>query len=194
MLTKNVIRDTNELVGKAGDTTYPAKYVNYNTFIPKGSMFYRSAVVTWDKMPDSAWADVSEDYSLISLKVNSNTTYGNSIFPGDKIDLYYQNVNEEGKVFVGPLITGITVLAVKDVNGNHIFKRSAEQKDAAALIFAVKNDEFLFLKAAFYVSGSNVIPVPRNINYNPEMDSVIGKNDEYIYNFISKRIKISTEG
>lgn len=189
MLTRNVITNVNDLVG---NSTTPAKYVNYNTFIPEGSLFYTTAVTTWDHMPDSAWADIEEGNTLFSLSVNSATTYGNSIYPGDKIDLYYQNTSNDGKFFMGPLVTGITVLAVKDSNGNHIFKRSAEQQDAAALIFSVENKQFLFMKAAQYISGGTIVPVPRNAQYNPEdKKSIIDQDTNYITNYIKTRTKVS---
>ena len=122
-------------------------------------------------MPDSAWADIQEGYTIFSLSVSPTSTFGNSIYPGDKIDLYYQNtimVGKESKTFLGPLIEGIEVLAVKESNGSHIFKKSAEQKNAAALIFAVPDDMFSVVKRAFYIPSGTIIPVPRNATYNAE--------------------------
>jgi len=159
MITDNVIVNVNDLLN--------GKYVNYNTFIPEGGMFYRSAVVTWKEMPDSAWADIEEGYTIFSLPVDTKTTYGNSIFPDDSIDLYYQNTMD-GKIFLAPLIEGIKVLAVKDSNGAHIFKKSSEQRNAAALIFALPDEMYSVITRASFISGGVIIPVPRNANYSPE--------------------------
>ena len=191
MLSENVIRDSSELIG---DENNPAKYVNYNTFIPEGSMFYSSAVTTWNNMPDSAWSDLEEGYTVFSLPVNAITTNGNSIYPGDRIDLYFKGIelNEKGRYFIGPLLNGITVLAVKDEYGNHIFKRTAEQKDTNELIFAVENDKFLFLKRAQSVEGE-IIPVQRNKKYSDEDNSSIEKASDYIVNYINANSKISTD-
>ena len=71
-VTKNVIRDTKDI---------EKKYVNYNTKIPKGSFFYTNAVVDWSVMPDSAWSEISDEYTVVSLPVNNKTTYVNSIYP-----------------------------------------------------------------------------------------------------------------
>ena len=76
LITDNVVTNTNDLLNH---------YVDYNTFIPEGSLFYKSAVVEWSSMPDSAWSNISNDNTIVSLPVNSTTTYGNSIFPGDKL-------------------------------------------------------------------------------------------------------------
>lgn len=187
MITGNVILNKNDLLGK---------YINYNTFVPEGGMFYRSAVVDWNQMPDSAWADIQEGYTIFSLKVTSTSTFGNSIYPGDKIDLYYQNVLN-GKIFLGPLIEGIEVLAVKDENGSHIFKKSSEQKNAAALIFAVPDDMFSIIKRAYYISGGTILPVPRNATYNAETTlgnekilSFIESNSQYLEPDIIEKIDV----
>lgn len=158
MVTDNVIRSENNVIGK---------YANYNTFIPAGSLFYTSSVVTWDTMPDSAWSNIPEGYTIVSFPVSEQTTYGNSIFPGDKIDIYYSSY-DSGKLVYGKLIEGIEILAVKDSQGNHIFKKSASQTNAAALIFAVPEELHLLFRKAYATSGAqSLIPIPRNANYNP---------------------------
>lgn len=157
MVTETVITDKKQLIGK---------YVNYNTYIPAGSLFYSPEVVTWDKMPDSAWSKINNDYTIFSFPVTDDTTYGNSIFPGDKIDLYYYAwVN--GKLSYEKLIEGIEVLAVKDSSGKHIFKKSDEQRSAAALIFAVPEELHILLRQATMIRNNQLVPVPRGANYNP---------------------------
>lgn len=174
MITSNVITNKENIIGK---------YVNYNTFIPEGSLFYDSAVVTWASMPDSTWSDIPEGDTIVSLAVNSQSTYGNSIYPGDKIDLYYQGSIGDNK-FYGKLIEGITVLAVKDERGNHIFKKSADQNNAAALIFAVNEDMHLLLRKAIYLNGS-VVPVPRNATYDAKT-SIYKENTSAIVAYINR--------
>lgn len=158
MLSNTVIRDKNSIIGK---------YVNYNTYIPAGSAFYSTAIIDWKQMPDSAWSSIPTGETVFSLPVNTATTYGNSIFPGDKIDLYYQTTDDSGQLVIGKLIEGITILAVKDSDGSHIFKKSASQKDASALIFSVSEEYHILLRQAMYLSGT-LIPVPRNSKYNKE--------------------------
>ena len=155
MVTSNVVRNINSIIGK---------YVNYNTVIPSGSLFYTSVLVDWENMPDSAWSNIETGNTIVSLAVNVNTTYGNSIFPGDKIDLYFKSFDADGKLVLGKLIEGIQVLAVKDEAGAHIFKKGPEQRQASALIFSVTEDMHLLLRKAMYLDGE-IIPVPRNASY-----------------------------
>ena len=140
------------------------------------------------------WKDIPDCSTIVSLPVNTNTTYGNSIYPGDKIDLFYKAYDDKENLFIGKLIEGIKVLAVKDANGNHIFNKTANQATAVALIFAVsdvfrdpetnevKNLHLLFRNAQY--AGGEIIPVPRRINYDNET-TVASK---YIENYINSNM------
>lgn len=182
MVSDNTIKYANEIVGK---------YANYNTVIPKGSVFYSSTIVTWEQMPDSAWANIPTGYTVVSLSVNTETTYGNSIFPGNYIDLYYSTYDETGKLLLGKLIKSIEVLAVKDASGNHVFENSGELKAPNSLIFAVPESMHLLLRKASYLNGE-IIPVPRNKEYslNPEATEV---SSEYLQNYILSQTVILPE-
>lgn len=177
MTSKNVIREKSNIIDR---------YVNYNTFIPEGSMFYENAVVDWKSMPDSTWAEINNDNTIVSISAKDDaiSSFGNSIYPGDTIDLYYQNTNDN-KLFIGKLIEGIKVLAVKDANGEHIFKKSSQQTAAAALIFSVPEELHLLLRRAQLVGG-HIIPVPRNASYSNEEEHAVVASD-YIKNFINSR-------
>ena len=160
MVTSTVVTNKQKIVGK---------FVNYNTYIPAGSLFYSNMLVEWKDMPDSTWADIPDDHTVVSLAVGGESTYGNSIFPGDYIDLYYKTQVDNNKLVFGKLIEGIRVLAVKDSNGKHIFKKGAGQRQAVALIFSVPEDLHLLFRQAIFISGDDsIVPVPRNANYTAD--------------------------
>ena len=175
MVTEGVIRDKQQVIGK---------YVNYNTFIPAGSLFYTSSVITWDQMPDSAWSDIADGTTIVYLSATSTTT-GSFIYPGDKIDLYFKTT-DNGKLVYGKLIEGIKVLAVKDSTGAHIFKKTAAQKDFATLIFSLSEDLHLLLRKASYVSGE-IIPVTRNQDYCKNKDCT-KVTSAYLRNLIESQV------
>ena len=58
------------------------KYVSNKAVIPQNGLFYNNTVVEWDDMPSSEFEDIPDCYTVYALRVNSETTYGNSIFPG----------------------------------------------------------------------------------------------------------------
>ena len=171
----NIVQNNAAVVGK---------YVTYGAIIPMNSLFYSELLIDKDKMPDSAFADIPDGYTVYSLSVDLHSTYGNSIFPDNYIDLYIKAM-EDDKVIFGKMIESIKVLAVKDSEGRHVFETATETRQPAELLFAVPNNMYSLLMKAGYVTTGNIeiIPVPRNASYsaNPGDTQV---SSEYIQEFI----------
>lgn len=148
-----VITDRNKIIGK---------YSNYNTVIPQGSMFYNDTVVDGSVLPDSAFVKLADGEVPYNFPVNIDTTYGNSIFPDSKIDIYMKALNEDGVLMVGKLIENITVLAVKDSQGRHVFEDSSDERTPAYLIFGLQPELNILLRKASYMSKFSTVlfPVP----------------------------------
>lgn len=183
MVSTNVIRINADIIGK---------YSNYNTLIPQGSMFYRTALAEWKEMPDSAFADIPDGYTVVSLGVNYDTTFGNSIFPGNFIDLYFRS-SENSLVLFGKFIESIKVLAVKDSSGKNVFENSENLGTPSALLFAVPEDLHLLLRKATYI-GAEIVPVPRNKSYCADGLCETEVSSEYIREFvIAKTVIIPDE-
>lgn len=173
----DVIKDTRNLTGK---------YVTTGTSIPKGAMFYTSQVVEKEELPNSIFDEIPDGYTIYQLRVNNQTTYANTIFPGDKIDLWL-SVNQDGLIYFGEFIRGIEVLAVRDQDGQNVFDVSSGNTPAW-LLFAVPTDMYRYLKVAEYISSMTVTPVPRNKAYNTESGSTEITNDQ-LKSMISDRIQ-----
>ena len=144
-------------------------YVNYDTVIPEGGLFYKSQLVEKDKIPDTAFDDIDEGATIFSLSVNSHSTYGNSIMPGNFIDLYLKATDDNGK-----FIESIKVLSVRDSSGNDVFADSQTERSSGELLFAVKDNLFMLLSEASFVGGIEIVPVPRNAQYRNEGDTENG--------------------
>lgn len=149
-------------------------YVNYDTVIPEGGLFYKSQLVTKEDIPDTAFDDIPEGATVFSLSVDSHSTYGNSIMPGNFIDLYLKATDDNGKVIFGKFIESIKVLSVRDSSGNDVFADSQVQRSSGELLFAVKDDLFMLLSEASFVGGIDIVPVPRNAAYRNEGDTENG--------------------
>ncbi len=173
--SNNIVQSQSEVIGK---------YVSYGTTIPMNSLFYRELLVTADEMPDSAFAEIPDGYTIYSLSVNLHTTYGNSIYPDNYIDLYIKAM-EDGRVIFGKFIESIKVLAVKDSQGRHVFETASETRQPAELLFAVPNSMYALLMKAGYVTTGNIeiIPVPRNASYSANPGDTL-VSSEYIQEFI----------
>lgn len=147
------------------------KYASSDSIIPEGSLFYKRLIVTKDQLPDSIIYDYPSGYVLYYLSVNTETTYGNSIAPGNYIDLYLkaQEATTEGsdivttdKIMVGKLLENIKVLAVQDANGNNVFANLDEKGTPSTIIFAVPSEYYILLMKSKYLRSvdTTLIPVP----------------------------------
>lgn len=153
LLQNNLILSSSLVVGK---------YTDYNTVIPAGSLFYKDVLIDKDQLPDAAFVKVKEGDVVYNFPVTMESTYGNSIFPGNKIDIYMKAINEAGQIMVGKLIENIEIIDVKDSNGQHVFENTEERRIPATLIFGVPPEINILLRKASYMSNFSVelFPVP----------------------------------
>ena len=172
------------------------KYVTNTAVIPQNSIFYGGMIVEWEKLPTSLYHDIPVDNALVALEVDMETTYGNSIYPGNYIDLYYvgqMDVNADGekltnnqtKLSVGKFIESIKVLSVVASDGTSVFEKIGSPKQPSYLIFSVPEDYHLLLRKADYL-GEQIFPVPRNAEYskNPKETAIVNAT---IKNYIEEK-------
>lgn len=146
------------LVGKyyTNGRNIVGKYSNYNTIIAKGSIFYNDLVISKEDLPDSAFQNVPEGYTLINYPVTISSTYANSMAPGSYINIYYKSLNDDGEVMFGKFISNIEVLDIKDSSGRHVFENSEETRTPAYMLFAVPEETHLLLRKALYLNEYDV--------------------------------------
>lgn len=181
----NVIKSQAQIIGK---------YSNINTIIPQGSMFYSEALISEDELPDSTYTQVKEGEVPYNFSVNMETTYGNSIAPGDKIDLYMKAVTDDGQVMVGKFIENVEVLAVKDSSGKDVFENTDEGRTPAYIIFGVEEELHILLRKAEFMTTNDieVFPVPHGGAVDESGKTKV--STEYLREFInSKTVNIPTD-
>lgn len=152
----SVITSTSQLVGR---------YVKNETSIKEGAMFYTSQVVDREDLKEREQEDLPNGYTLYWLKVDNTSTYANSIYPGDKIDLWLR-ASLDGQIVYDEFITSIDVVSVKDSNGQNVFDGN-EVRTPAWLSFAVPTEMFEYLSWIGYLNW-DLYPVPRNKLYTIE--------------------------
>ncbi len=174
----NLITQQNQLV----NTTSPL-CVTYGTSVPQGSFFYSEQVVSCSSMPNSILDDMPDGYTVFSMSVDIHTTYGNSMYPGDYIDLYVRMNSSDNRIIFGRLIESIEIRDVRDNQGVSVFLTS-DANTPAELLFAVPDDLFWLLNVATEISGLELVPVPRNASYtsNPGETQV---SSEYLRQLIT---------
>ena len=163
----NIIRSKDKIVGR---------YSNYNTLIPEGSMFYDTTVINKEDLPDAAFVNIPAGQVAYNFPVTMESTYGNSIYPGNKIDIYMKINNENGDVMVGRLFKNITVAAVKDSSGANVFEVSDNSRTPSFIIFGLTCEYYNLLKKASYLDAYSVelYPVPSGTNTsNTELETTV---------------------
>lgn len=177
----------------SSSTLIVGKYSNYNTIIPSGSLFYTDAVINERDLPDSAFSNIPTGYTVYNFPVTMNTTYGNSMYPGNYINLYFKAVDDTGKIIFGKLISNIEVLDVKDSSGKHVFENTGEARTPSSIIFAVPENIHLLIRKAMYLTkvSAELIPVP-NTETLTEQD-VVEVSSATIQEFILSKTQLLSE-
>lgn len=176
----NVITNANDIINK---------YTNVNASIPAGSLIYQSQIVRQEELPDSFLIDIEEGYVPYNFDVDIKSTYGNSIYPGNYVDVYFKGI-QDGKLMVGRLLENVKVLAVKDSSGRHVFETNDSDRTPSQIIFAVTPEIHLLLRKAEYINGVEIILVPNNTSLkleDSEEEVAINVKSETIKNYIEER-------
>lgn len=188
MLSGEVITNMGEIVDK---------YVAADTVIPKGSLFYKRSVVEKEQLPANIILDYPKGYVLYNLAVNTESTYGNSVYPGNYIDIYLKAVYKkdpnskeidanDDRVMYGKLISNIQVLAVKDASGQAVFQNIDEGRTPAMVVFAVPEEMYILLCKAremrTYDTSLNLVPTNESLKDEP---ADLAVSSEYLKDWIN---------
>ena len=173
MLEGDVITNMGEIVDK---------YSAADVVIPKGSLFYKRAVVEKEQLPANIILQYPKGYVLYNLSVDTASTYGNSVYPGNYIDIYLKAVNkidekngaaltpDADKIMLGKLLANIEVLAVKESSGKAVFQNIDANRSPAMVVFALPEEYYILLKKAEYMRtyDTSLILVPTNESLKDE--------------------------
>ena len=195
MIKGSPYMNVNQIIGK---------YVNIESTIPKGSLFYAGSIVNLSDLPDAVIYEYPDGHVLVNMDVNTSTTYGNMIYPGNYVDMYLKvvnNIDEDetsditDKIMIGKLIENIKVLAVLDSSGNDVFNDLNNIGTPAQLIFAVPEEYHILLRKAMYLRSysATLIPVPTNESLKDEPGNVAISNED-LKDFINKVTVWTGEG
>ena len=179
-------------------------YSNADSVIPEGSLFYTRSVVSREQLPGSIILDYPRGYVLYNLDVDMASTYSNSIYPGNYIDIYLkvQNVVDpnnpaasgDDRIMVGKLLENVKVIAVYDSDGNNVFANLDEKTVPAQIIFAVPEEYHILLRKASFLRAyeSEIIPVPTAESLEDEPGDV-NLSSEDLKNFINNVTAMTEE-
>ena len=170
----NLVTDANQLIGKK---IAPGNYV------PESGLFYTDQLSTSEENVDPTTANIPDGYTIFEMPVDLNSTYGNSIYPGNYIDLYLKATYDDGRLIYGKFIESIEVLDVRDSSGRHVFDGGESSGSPSVLLFVVPDEMHLLLNKARLLSNIELYPVPRNASYSENPGDTLVKS-EFLRQFI----------
>lgn len=184
-LPKDVIAGMDNILTNIDDIN--GMIVAYDSKIPQNGFFFAENVMKEEEMPDSLFSNIQDGYTILAFEVDNKSTYGNSIFPGNTIDLYLSG-DVDGQALYSRFIASIQVLAVRDNEGNDVFIDRDNKGQPEVMSFAVPEYLYLLLMRA-QMTGFDLNLVARNASYSEnaapttmvseELETLI-KNKTYI--------------
>lgn len=165
--------------------------VNIGTTVPKGSLFYSEQVVECNSIGSNVFANMPDNYKPVSMDVTLRSTYGNSMLPGNYIDIYVRT-EYDGKLVYGELISKLPILDVRDSQGKSLFYGATTNQTPSVLLFAVPDtgapadNLYLLLSKASMLDSIELIPVPGNKAYTSEVGETVVKS-EWLKNLIREK-------
>lgn len=157
-------------------------YTKVNVTIPSGSLFYAQQLIQEVELADYYLEELGPEDVAYSFSVDVESTYGNSMYPGNYIDIYYRGKGDDGLIMVGKLVENVKILAVKDSAGRAVFESVNDDRTPNQIIVGVSREINLLLRAAEDIPKAKIILVPTNISLSEE-------DDEIVANVTSEKIK-----
>lgn len=179
-------KNYNDIVGK---------YSNYNTMISKGSLFYSDLLVEEENLPDAILYDVNEGERVVSFPVNMESTYGNSIMPGNKVDIYVKLVNDRAQIVYGQFYEKVEILGVKDNAGKNVFENTDEVRTPAYAYFSLSETKYLLFSSLQYIQDYygkydiEIVLVPNTLEYEADDKTATEVTSDYLYDFTLNKLE-----
>lgn len=179
----NLVRNANSLIGKE---------VAYGNTVQMNGFFYQSDVAdsATNQENSSKLLGMEDGYSPITIDVDLHSTYGNAMYPGNYIDLWFRGTDESGRLMYGKFIQSIKILDVDDAEGHSVFESTAVSRTPSQLVFAVPDDLRALINNAQEIG--ELVPVPRNKSYTANPGETVVAST-YLQNYILSQTAIITD-
>lgn len=167
------------------------KYSNYNTMIASGSIFYSDLLVEESNLPDAVLYNVNEGERVVSFPVDTVSTYGNSIMPGNIVDIYVKLYDDNDKLVYGEFYENIEILGVKDASGKNVFENTEETRTPSYIYFSLPEAKYLLFSSLNYIETNEieVVLVPNTVKFDAKDPMATEVTSEYLYNFVLDKLE-----
>ena len=165
MLKGEVILNRAEIVNK---------YVDTDTMIPKGSLFYRRAVVEKEQLEEKKIKPPPNGYDAYFRATNVYETYGNSILEGNYVDIWVTStpdLKDKTKIRVSKFLSNVRVLSVSDATGYSVFQNLDEKRQPAMIRLAIPEQYAKLMdvleRLTIYNVSIKMVPTNESLKDNP---------------------------
>ena len=156
-----------------GDGKY--YYVNYDHALSAGQLLSKNDLIAASEKPANKMYGFDEGKKPFEINVDLNLTQGNSIAPGNSVDLWIQggNLEDEETIIFNKFIENLEVIDV--VDNNWLTTAGKDSQEPKFLITAVDEEIWLLLNKAERLQGYSfkLIPVVRDKAYDPETPTTV---------------------
>ena len=174
--------NSNEIIGK---------YSKSDIMIAEGSIFYTNLLTDTSNVSNSMFSSVKSNETVISYKVDMNSTYANSMMPGDIINVYLKAKSDDDSIMFGKFIGNVKILDVRSSDGQRVFENTNESRSPAYMLFALPEDMHLLFRKAIYLSNSyevELLLVPNTQKVEKDAEVYVSSKD--IQDFINEKTKM----
>lgn len=144
-INENTYTDENDVIGK---------YVKLDSYIPKGSLFYKDNLEKKDDIKDLLHLELNNDevtYDLFIKDIKVNPAH---LLKGMKVNLYLTVKGKE--VFSDLLLSGTRIIGLYDVNNNEI-KNTRSDYSLGTISIAVKKEYVPVINKAIVIGDVSLI-------------------------------------
>ena len=148
-------------------------YVNYDHSLSAGQLLSTEDLVAPDKKLPNKTYKLDQNLKQFDISVDLNLTQGNSIAPGNSIDLWVLGKSEDKSIIFTRFVENLEVIDV--VDSKWITTAGNESGVPKWLITAVDEETWLLLKKSERLNNYEfkLVPVVRAKAYDPEVPTTV---------------------
>lgn len=146
----NVFLDESDVVGK---------FVSFDASLYRGMFFFVDAIESIDTVNDAPLLRLKEGQVAVSIGVDVLKSIGNTLLPGQYVDLVHTFVIRNGNPIVDTIFNDVRVLAIKDRYGLDM-SDSKSQKVPHVILLAINHSDANDFYLALRKGQMDLVPLP----------------------------------
>lgn len=166
-------------------------YTNLQTTLYKGATIHKSAIIKKENITDSYLDELGENEVAFPIKVDLQTTLGNTILPEAMVDIYFKGVarlEDQDKVIHGLIAEKVRV--IKTINSDGIeTPTSTDNKQTVLILVALSEENLDYIQKSSELGEIVALPswksyTPTEVSHYYDINLLKSFIGNYSYSFI----------